>query len=77
MAFIPFEDAFSNFIDRYEYDHIQNEIFGMVRTSFRAGWESAGGIPPKSQPVFQLLTNDPVELPKPEVAPETPEQPEE
>lgn len=54
-----FEKAFSEFIDRQEYDEAQNALFEMVRISFQAGWKAAGGDPPPSQPVLQLITKKP------------------
>jgi hypothetical protein len=51
---VDFEKAFSDFIDRREYDKAQAALFDIVRESFKAGWESAGGNPPPAQPVFQL-----------------------
>ena len=42
-----FEEAFGNFLDRHEYDEAESALFGMVRTSFLAGWLAAGGAPPQ------------------------------
>ncbi len=56
---VDFEKAFSDFIDRREYDKAQNALFDMVRISFKAGWEAAGGNPPPSQPVLQLYPKKP------------------
>lgn len=39
---LNFEQAFSDFLDRREYDRAENALFSMVRISFRAGWEAAG-----------------------------------
>jgi len=55
---VDFEKAFSDFIDRKEYDAAQNALFEMVRISFRAGWEAAGGNPPPAQPVMWLVPNN-------------------
>ena len=44
-----FEKAFSDFLDRREYDQAENALFAMVRISFLAGWKAAGGDPPKPQ----------------------------
>jgi hypothetical protein len=55
VGHIDFEKAFSDFIDRREYDGAQNALFDMVRISFKAGWEAAGGNPPTSQSVIELL----------------------
>ena len=50
-----FEDAFSQFLARHEYDEAENYLFSMVRISFAAGWRAAGGDPPKEERLFQLL----------------------
>ena len=49
-----FEKAFSDFMDRREYDQAENALFAMVRISFLAGWKAAGGDPPKPQKIFTL-----------------------
>ena len=54
-----FEKAFADFIDRREYDRAQNALFEMVRISFKAGWQAAGGNPPEPQPVFQIIPKEP------------------
>lgn len=53
-----FENAFSDFIDRREYDDAESALFDIVRAAFLAGWKSAGGEPPTSRPVFALLDRD-------------------
>ncbi|MCI9157756.1 hypothetical protein D7V91_04340 [bacterium 1xD42-67] len=50
-----FEEAFSQFLARREYDEAESCLFAMVRTSFAAGWRAAGGDPPKEERLFQLL----------------------
>ena len=50
-----FEDAFSQFLARHEYDEAENYLFSMVRISFAAGWLAAGGDPPREERLFQLL----------------------
>ncbi len=50
-----FEKAFGDFIDRREYDEAQNALHSMVRTSFTAGWNAAGGEPPVPHRIFELL----------------------
>ena len=55
MEFETFEKAFADFIDRREYDKAQNALFDMIRISFKAGWQAAGGNPPESQPVIQIV----------------------
>ena len=50
-----FEKAYSNFIDRREYDQAENALFSMVRLSFKAGWLAAGGKTPQPQKVVELI----------------------
>lgn len=50
-----FEQAFSDFLDRREYDQAENALFSMVRIAFAAGWKAAGGAPPQPQRIFQLM----------------------
>ena len=42
-----FEQAFSEFLDRHEYDEAENYLFSMVRLAFAAGWKAAGGEGPR------------------------------
>lgn len=50
-----FEKAFSDFIDRREYDQAENALFSMVRVAFVAGWLAAGGSPPQPQKIFTIV----------------------
>lgn len=50
-----FEEAFSQFLSRHEYDEAENYLFSMVRLSFIAGWQAAGGAPLQEERLFQLL----------------------
>ena len=50
-----FESAFSAFLERHEYDEAENYLFSMLRLAFAAGWQSAGGAPPQSERIFELL----------------------
>ena len=50
-----FEEAFSDFLERREYDDAEAALFSMVRTAFLAGWKAAGGEPPVPQKVFELM----------------------
>ena len=50
-----FEHAFSEFLDRHEYDEAENALFSIVRIAFAAGWQAAGGAPLQSEKIFQLL----------------------
>ena len=52
---IDFEKAFSDFLDRREYDEAESALFSMVRISFLAGWNAAGGEPPKPQKILTLM----------------------
>ena len=49
-----FEKAFSDFLDRREYDNAENALFSMVRIAFLAGWKAAGGTPPPPRRVIEL-----------------------
>jgi hypothetical protein len=51
-----FEKAFSDFLDQDEYDEAQTALFSMVRSSFKAGWEAAGGETPRPDAGIRLLT---------------------
>lgn len=55
MYFNKFEKAFGNFLDRHEYDEAEAYLFSMVRLAFVAGWKAAGGDPPKSERVYELI----------------------
>ena len=55
-----FEQAFGDFIDRREYDEAATALFMMIRISFKAGWEAAGGNPPQPQPVVRLFPKAPL-----------------
>ena len=50
-----FEEAFSNFLERHEYDEAEHYLFMMVRMAFAAGWKAAGGTPPQQERIFELL----------------------
>ena len=50
-----FETAFSNFLDRHEYDDAEAALFEIVRAAFLAGWCAAGGEGPQAERVFQIL----------------------
>lgn len=50
-----FEAAFSDFLDRHEYDEAEQYLFSMVRLAFAAGWRAAGGVPPQSERLYELL----------------------
>lgn len=54
-----FEKAFSDFVERREYGEAQNALLGMIRTSFKAGWQAAGGDPPTPHSIFQIIPNNP------------------
>lgn len=50
-----FEKAFSDFLERREYDEAESALFEMVRISFLAGWKAAGGEIPVPQRIFSLV----------------------
>lgn len=50
-----FEKAFSDFMERREYDQAENALFSMVRIAFVAGWLAAGGEPPQPQKIFTIV----------------------
>ena len=56
-----FEKAFSDFLDRREYDQAKNALFAMVRISFLAGWKAAGGAPPRPQKILTLMHKDDID----------------
>ena len=53
-----FEKAFSDLLERREYDQAFNALFSMVRIAFIAGWKAAGGEPPPPQKVIELVRLD-------------------
>ena len=53
-----FEKAFSDFLERREYDQASNALFSIVRIAFVAGWKAAGGAPPPPQKVIELVRLD-------------------
>ena len=50
-----FEKAFSDFLERREYDEAEDALFHLVRTAFYAGWQAAGGNPLPPQNIVTLL----------------------
>ena len=60
MEKTDFEKTFSDFIDRREYDTAASALFEMVRISFKAGWEAAGGNPPTPQPILRFVPRPPL-----------------
>ena len=50
-----FEHAFSQFLDRHEYDEAESALFAMVRIAFAAGWKAAGGEPPQPERIYDLI----------------------
>ena len=49
------EEAFSDFLDRHEYDDAEAALFSMVRLAFVAGWRAAGGDPPRAERLYELI----------------------
>lgn len=54
-----FKKCFADFLDRHEYDEAENALFSMVRIAFSADWQAAGGTPPQSERIYELLTSVP------------------
>ena len=54
-----FEKAFGDFLDRREYDKAQNALFIMVRKSFEAGWNAAGGDPSPPRKIYEFIHGKP------------------
>lgn len=52
---IDFEQSFDAFLDRWEYDEAACALFDVVRAAYKAGWMAAGGSPPASKKVVQLV----------------------
>lgn len=50
-----FEQAFSAFLERKEYDEAEHAMFSVVRAAFQAGWDAAGGKPWKPQEIVRLM----------------------
>lgn len=46
---VGFEKAFSDFIDRKEYDEAEEALFLIIRAAFKAGWIAAGGELPAAE----------------------------
>ena len=57
-----FEKAFSDFMERREYDQAENALFSMVRIAFVAGWLAAGGEPTQPQKILTIVHR--VDIPK-------------
>lgn len=51
---MDFEKAFEMFLDRRECDQAENALFSMVRITFIACWNAAGGNPPLPQKIIKL-----------------------
>jgi len=51
---VDFEQCFSDFLERPEYDRAEAELFTIVRAAFQAGWLAAGGKPLPPQKVVAL-----------------------
>ncbi len=50
-----FEKAFSDFLNRPEYDAAEGALFDIVRAAFEAGWKAASGEPIPPLDVVRLL----------------------
>lgn len=49
------EFAFSQFLERQEYDEAEAALFAIVRAAFLAGWKAAGGTMPEKQDIVRIL----------------------
>ena len=67
------EEAFSDFLDRHEYEDAEAALFSMVRLAFVAGWRAAGGDPPRAERLYELIP--PVERPRTAPPPPAPPEP--
>ena len=50
-----FEESFSDFLERREYDEVGAALFSIVRTAFKAGWHAAGGQALPPQKVVEII----------------------
>jgi len=50
-----FEQAFSDFLERPEYDRAEAELFRIARAAFLAGWLAAGGQPLPPRRIVTLV----------------------
>ena len=50
-----FEEAFCAFLETQSCDRAYEALFTLARASFQAGWLAAGGDPPQSEHIFQIL----------------------
>ena len=62
MTKVDFEKAFSDFLERREYDQAENALFAMVRIAFVAGWKAAGCDPPKPQKILELRHKEVIDI---------------
>ena len=62
MTKVDFEKAFSDFLERREYDQAENALFAMVRIAFVAGWKAAGGDAPKPQKILELRHKEVIDI---------------
>ncbi|MBR1535082.1 MAG: hypothetical protein IJ639_11995 [Ruminococcus sp.] len=54
---VDFEKSFSDYLDRKEYDEAEQALFTAVRSAYKAGWDAAGGVPPKPQGIFHIVSD--------------------
>ncbi len=53
-----FEQAFSEFIDLNEYEQVENALFSVVRSAFKAGWSATGRDILEPGDVMESITRD-------------------
>ncbi|MBQ9515723.1 MAG: hypothetical protein IJR57_06395 [Ruminococcus sp.] len=57
LVSMDFEKSFSDYLDRKEYDEAEQALFAAVRSAYKAGWDAAGGDPPKPQGILHIVSN--------------------
>lgn len=55
MSEKKYECAFEEVLNLDEYENAQEAMYQLVRKSFKAGWDAAGGEPLRTQDKFQLM----------------------
>ncbi len=59
-----FEQTFSDFLDRHEYDTAQAALFEIVRVAYTAGWLAGGGASLESEKALDLSVKQKLETTK-------------
>ena len=53
-----FEESFSKFLEGRTYDEAEEWLFSLLRSAFAAGWKAAGGQPPTSHRLYELIRRE-------------------